>query len=55
MNVYPNDKEEPVTEDLNERHIPFDGFVNVNDIIRDRRRLKDNIDQEVPDLPGQNN
>lgn len=31
--------EDPKPED-EQKHIPFDGFVNVNDIVEKRRRLK---------------
>lgn len=53
MNIYPNDNEEINKEDAEDDHVPFDGFVNVNDIIRNRRSLKDASDDTASDKPNQ--
>ena len=39
--IEPLESEKESTEDHQETHIPFDGFVNVNDIIKERRILRD--------------
>lgn len=36
MNIHPGDNEEAHKEDTNDAHVPFDGFVNINDLVRDR-------------------
>lgn len=48
MNIYPNDNEEINKQDNEDVHIPFDGFVNVNDLIRNRRNLKDTLNDTTP-------
>jgi hypothetical protein len=35
-----NDAEEPKQNQEDHKHIPYDGFVNVNDIVRKRRQLR---------------
>lgn len=48
MNIYPEDNEEINKEDTEDVHIPFDGFVNVNDLIRNRRNLKNAVNDTAP-------
>ena len=48
MNIHPGDNEEAHKEDANDAHVPFDGFVNVNDLVRDRH-LKDAAANEESD------
>lgn len=53
MNIHPNDNEETNKREQEDVHIPFDGFVNVNDLIRDRRNLKNaGHDAEASDTIG---
>lgn len=41
MHTDPNSEaEKSKHEDDNRKHVPFDGFVNVNDIVRRRRELR---------------
>jgi hypothetical protein len=46
----PIENEKDNKQEQNDIHVPFDGFVNVNDIVEKRRSLR-SPDQESPD-PG---
>ncbi len=48
MSTEPIDNDTENKEDHNNDHIPFDGFVNVNDIVEKRRSLR-SVDLQTPD------
>lgn len=54
MNIYPNDSEEMNPDDLAD-YVPFDGFVNVNELIKNRRALQNHEDNENTQGVFQNN